>query len=301
MEGGNLDSGEGRCAVIEVKCDEGRLIVRIQEKERKGKRGKEFLHFSDFTPFPLTGLKMKSLPVLYQDDYLIAVNKPAGLLMHRTVIDRHETEFALQLVRNQSGRRVYPFHRLDKATSGVLLFAFDPETGRRMTALFSENAVKKSYIAVVRGFTEESGRIDHALKERTDRFMQGGQDKAAQEAITEYRRLATIEIPEPVGRYQTGRFSLIKADPRTGRNHQIRRHMKHIFHPVIGDTTYGDGRQNEFFRRKVLCRRLLLHAQAVTFVHPHTGEMIRPEAPLDDEFRKLLDLPGWSPGSFFER
>ena len=130
---------------------------------------------------------MKSLPILYQDEYLIAVNKPAGLLVHRTVIDRYETEFALQLVRNQAGKRVYPFHRLDKATSGVLLFAFDPETARQMTRCFSDGVVRKNYVAVVRGFTGQAGRIDYALKERTDKLMQGGLDKPAQEAITEYR------------------------------------------------------------------------------------------------------------------
>ncbi len=221
------------------------------------------------------------------------MNKPAGLLVHRTAIDRHETEFALQIVRNQSGRRVYPFHRLDKPTSGVLLFAFDPETGREMTRLFTEGAVEKTYCAIVRGFTEQSGRIDYSLQERTDRLMQGGKDKAAQEAVTEYRRLATIELPYPVGRYETARFSLLEVTPETGRNHQIRRHMKHIFHPVINDTTYGDGKQNEFFRTKLNCRRLLLHARMVAFTHPRSGESVRIEAPLDEEFQKVLALPDW--------
>ncbi len=236
---------------------------------------------------------MNSLPVLYKDEHLIAVNKPPGLLVHRTVIDRHETRFALQIVRNQAGRRVYPFHRLDKATSGVLLFAFDSDTARRMTELFTQDAVTKTYIAIVRGFIEKSGRIEHALKERTDRLMQGGTEKPAQEAVTHYQRLAVVELVHPVGRYATARFSLIEAMPRTGRNHQIRRHMKHIFHPVIGDTTYGDGRQNEFFRTQFRCRRLLLHARTVTFSHPVTGEPVRIDAPADAEFDRLLELSGW--------
>lgn len=237
---------------------------------------------------------MKSLPVLYQDEHLIAVNKPAGLLVHRTVIDRHETEYALQIVRNQSGKRVYPFHRLDKPTSGVLLFAFDPEMGREMTRLFTQGAVEKTYRAIVRGFTEQSGRVDYALKEQTDKLMQGGLDKPAQEAITAYQRLATIELPHPVGRYETARFSLIEAVPETGRNHQIRRHMKHIFHPVLGDTTYGDGKQNEFVRIRLNCRRLLLHASTIAFTHPRSGEFIRIEAPQDEEFQKVLDVLGWT-------
>ena len=238
---------------------------------------------------------MNSLPVLYQDEHLIAVNKPAGLLVHRTVIDRHETAFALQIVRDQAGRWVYPFHRLDKATSGVLLFAFDPDTARRMTELFTQDRVSKIYLAVVRGFTEPSGRIDYALKERTDRFMPEVKAKPVQEAITEYCRQALIELPEPAGRYATARFSLIQAMPQTGRNHQVRRHMKHIFHPIIGDTTYGDGRQNEFFRTRFLCRRLLLHARTVTFAHPVTGASLRIDAPPDDAFQRILDVPGWVP------
>jgi tRNA pseudouridine65 synthase len=236
---------------------------------------------------------MKSLPILYQDEHLIAVNKPAGLLVHRTVIDRHETEFALQIVRNQSGKRVYPFHRLDKATSGVLLFAFDPETARCMTRLFSENGVRKTYLAIVRGFTEPGGRIEYALKEHRDKCMQGCMEKPARIAVTAYRRLSTIELPHPVGRYATARFSLIEAMPRTGRTHQIRRHMKHIFHPVIGDTTYGDGKQNEFFRTQLSCRRLMLHAQTVTFIHPQSNDTIRIEAGLDNDFQRVLDLQSW--------
>ena len=238
---------------------------------------------------------MKYLPVLYKDEHLVAVNKPAGLLVHRTVIDRHETEFALQIVRNQSGKRVYPFHRLDKPTSGVLLFAFDPEMGREMTWLFTQGAVEKTYRAIVRGFTEQSGRVDYALKEQTDKLMQGGLDKPAQEAITAYQRLATIELSHPVGRYATARFSLIEVVPETGRNHQIRRHMKHLFHPVLGDTTYGDGKQNDFFRNHLNCRRLLLHARTIAFTHPRSGESVRIEAPLDEEFQKILALPEWRP------
>lgn len=238
---------------------------------------------------------MTSLPVLYQDQYLIAVNKPSGLLVHRSAIDRHETENAMRTVRNQLGQWVYPFHRLDKATSGVLLFGLDTETARRMTGSFTAGEVSKTYLAVVRGYVEEAGRIDHALKEqvhatadpRTDR------DKPAQEAITEYRRLATIEIAEPVGRYATGRFSLVQVTPLTGRNHQIRRHMKHLFHPVIGDTTYGDGKQNEFFRTKFGCHRLLLHAGSVRFRHPYSGEELQIQAPLDDGFSALLGTLAW--------
>lgn len=238
---------------------------------------------------------MRSLPILYQDDVLVAVNKPSGLLVHRSPIDRHETEFALQTVRDQIGRRVHPVHRLDKATSGALVFALDPDAARAMMAAFQQGAVEKTYLAVVRGFADEAGRIEHPLREPTDRMsgQRAGEEKAAQEAVTEYRRLATAELPHSAGRHPTSRFSLVHAFPRTGRTHQVRRHLKHVFHPVIGDTTYGDGRQNELFRRVFDCRRLLLHARGIAFPHPSTGAPVRIAAPPDASLAALLQRLGW--------
>lgn len=231
-------------------------------------------------------------PILYQDEHLIAVNKPAGLLVHRTNLDHDETENAMHLVRDQLGQWVYPFHRLDKATSGILLFALDKETARCMTRSFTEGTVTKSYLAVVRGFTDEFERIDHPLRDQRDRMIDrsANRDRPGKESVTEYWRLAAVELPYPVGRYATARYSLIKASPLTGRNHQIRRHMKHIFHPVIGDTAYGDGKHNEFFRRQFDSRRLLLHAREIGFVHPYTGRRLIIGAPLDNAFSAILDL-----------
>ena len=238
---------------------------------------------------------MKSLSILYHDQHLVAVNKPSGLLVHRSAIDRHETENAMRTVRNQLRQWVYPFHRLDKATSGVLLFALDTETARRMTASFTGGEVEKSYLAIVRGYVDEAGRIDHSLKEQVNALSDQriDKDKPPQQAVTEYRRLATVEVPEPVGRYATGRFSLVQVTPLTGRNHQIRRHMKHVFHPVVGDTTYGDGKQNDFFRSRFNCHRLLLHAGSLGFEHPYTGERIGIEAPLDRTFLSVLEELHW--------
>lgn len=144
---------------------------------------------------------MKSLPVLYQDKQLVAVNKPSGLLVHRSNIDRHESENAMKIVRDQLGQWVYPIHRLDKSTSGVMVFALDKETARRMTRSFSDEKVSKRYLAIVRGFTKEGERIDHPLKEQWDKMtdQQANKDKPGKEAVTEYRRLATIEMPHPVG------------------------------------------------------------------------------------------------------
>jgi len=238
---------------------------------------------------------MNPLPILYQDEHLVAVNKPAGLLVHRTNLDRHETQIAMHLVRDQLGQWVYPFHRLDKATSGVLLFALDKETARRMTQSFTDGRITKSYLAVVRGFTEEHERIDYPLKDQGDKMIDqsADRDKPGKESITEYRRLAAVELPYPVGRYATARYSLVKASPLTGRNHQIRRHMKHIFHPVVGDTAYGDGKHNDFFRKQFDCRRLLLHAREVEFVHPHVRRNVSIQAPLDITFSALLEVLQW--------
>jgi len=201
----------------------------------------------------------------------------------------------MHIVRDQLGQWVYPFHRLDKPTSGVLLFALDQETARRMTQSFTDGTIAKSYLAVVRGFTKEGERIDHPLKEIADKMtgQRAERDRPGKEAVTEYRRLAAVELPHPVGRYATARYSLIKASPLTGRNHQIRRHLKHIFHPVIGDTAYGDGNHNDFFRKQFDCHRMLLHARELAFIHPYGNRKLTIEAPLDDAFSALLPVLQW--------
>lgn len=239
---------------------------------------------------------MKSLPILYQDEHLIVVNKPAGLLVHRSALDKYATEFAMQIVRNQLNKWVYLLHRLDKSTSGVLMFALEKGIARRMTELWTGGDIAKTYLAIVRGYTKESERIGYPLREQWDKMTDKDvqRDKPAQDAVTEYTRLARIELPYPVGRYDTARFSLIKASPLTGRNHQIRRHLKHIFHPIIGDTIYGDGKQNEFFRTRFNCHRSLLHAHELAFRHPVTNAGIRITAPLDEVFGAVVNSLNWN-------
>ncbi len=243
----------------------------------------------------------EQLEIIYQDDHLVAVNKPSGLLVHRSMIDKHETRFALQLVRNQIGQRVYPVHRLDKPTSGVLLFALDSETASLLGQQFMTDKMHKQYLAVVRGYSAEHETIDYPLKVELDKIAdaQLGQDKQAQPAVTEYKRLATAELPFPVGRYDTARYSLLQLMPRTGRKHQLRRHMKHIFHPIVGDTTHGDGRHNQFFRQQFDCQRLLLTAMAMRFQHPHSGVTVELHASLDAVFENIIDELGWR--EFYQR
>ncbi len=232
------------------------------------------------------------LNILYRDEALIAIDKPSGLLIHRSLIDKHETRFAIQLLRDQIDQRVYPLHRLDKPTSGVLLFALTEAAARAMGAAFEDNAVSKNYLAVVRGYTSEQERIDYPLREDLDRMTdaRARQDKPARPAVTDYTRLATLQVPISDGRHPTSRYSLLNVTPRNGRKHQIRRHMKHIFHPIIGDTTHGDGRHNQIFRTHLHCQRLLLCARQLSFAHPDSDAPITIRAPLDAQFQCIVDL-----------
>jgi tRNA pseudouridine65 synthase len=233
------------------------------------------------------------LPILYQDEHFIAIDKPAGLLVHRSDIDRHETRFAVQLLRDQIGRRVQPVHRLDKGTSGVLLFAFDNETTRMLSSQFERNHVDKTYLAVVRGWPAASGSIHHPLARQHDDYGRSLPEAEAQPAHTDYRRLATIELPQAVDRYPTARYALVALYPRTGRRHQLRRHMKHIAHPIVGDATHGKGRHNRFFQETLGCHRLLLACVELRFCHPQRGTALTIRAPLGDQFANIVSRFGW--------
>jgi len=244
------------------------------------------------------------LDILYRDDHLVAIDKPPGLLVHRSDIDRHETRFAVQLLRDQLGCHVFPVHRLDKGTSGVLLFAFAPEIVTALAAQFEAGNVEKTYRAVVRGWPPESGTIDHPLLRKFDRYGRQLPGAEAQPAITHFRRLATIELPLPVDRYPTARYALMELQPLTGRQHQLRRHMKHLGHPIIGDATYGKGVHNRFFQREFGCQRLLLACVRLGFSHPVSGEKIGVGAmkcpaagTAGDQFEALIARFDWSHAS----
>lgn len=226
------------------------------------------------------------LTILYRDDDYIAVDKPSGLQVHRSWISEENEEFLLQRLRDQIGQRVYTIHRLDRPTSGVILFALSSEAARAMCGIFEKRQVEKTYLAVVRGFTDAEGHIDYPLREEPH--------KPEQEAITDYRTLATVELPIPVGRYPTARYSLVSIKPLTGRSRQIRKHFHHIFHPLIGDTSHGEGRHNRLFREHFDVNRLLLHAWKLRFRHPLSGEEIMITAPLPVEFERVLGEFGWS-------
>ncbi|MDV5171733.1 tRNA pseudouridine(65) synthase TruC [Photobacterium rosenbergii] len=237
------------------------------------------------------------LEILYRDENLVAVNKPAGMLVHRSWLDRHETVFVMQTLRDQIGQHVFPVHRLDRPTSGVLLFALSSETASLMMPMFAGRDVKKTYHAVVRGWVKEAAVLDYPLKEELDKIADkdADQDKEAKEAITAYAPLAKVETDIPVGRYATSRYTLVEMKPETGRKHQLRRHMHHLSHHIIGDVNHGDGRHNRMFREHYDCRRLMLHASRLQLQHPLTGEQLDIRAGVDEAWMRVMDAFGWAP------
>ncbi|APE30462.1 pseudouridylate synthase [Halomonas aestuarii] len=232
------------------------------------------------------------LSLLHLDDHLVAVHKPAGLLVHRSALARGEREFLLQRLRDQLGRRVYPVHRLDRPTSGVIVFALDPDTAAALQAAFTARRVTKRYLAVVRGIGPERERLDYPLREEDGRRPKA--QMPAMEAATEVRRLDTVELPVRVDRYPQSRYSLMEASPLTGRRHQIRRHLSRRGYPIIGDAKHGKGNHNRFFAEHLACPRLLLAAVGLGFDHPVSGRPLDLCCPLDATMTTLFERFGWT-------
>lgn len=226
---------------------------------------------------------MTALQLLYQDEHLLAVNKPAGLAVHRSHFVGPADAFLIDLVREQVGGSVMLAHRLDRATSGVLLIARERAIAAALGEQFMGREVEKTYLAVVRGWPEPvEGLIDYALP--------GSRETGPRrEARTRYRRLATAELPIALGRYPQQRYALIEARPETGRFRQIRKHLAHIHHPVIGDSQHGRGDHNRLFKQHLECHRMLLHARKLAFAHPVSGAMMEVVAPLDDAYRDVME------------
>lgn len=227
------------------------------------------------------------MPVLYGDEYLAVVDKPAGLMVHDSGLARGERDFAADRLRLQFGRPIHLIHRLDRATSGCLLLAFDRDSAGQLGRQFMAGSVDKSYLALVRGWpSADAFEIDHPLD--------GGPGKPLKKpALTRIRVLARGELDEPAAGFATSRYALLECCPQTGRFRQIRRHLKHVDHHLIGDTSHGDGRRNRAFRLRGI-RRMLLHAWRLQFQHPHRDESLLIQAPLDPVFTRVLQLFGWS-------
>lgn len=224
------------------------------------------------------------LEIVYQDEHLIAINKPHGLLVHRSAMASDAKVFALQMLRDQIGRRVSPVHRLDRKTGGLLLFAFEKDVEIAMHKQFMEGEVQKKYQAVLRGYAPDALDIDYALT--TD-------EGVVQEAFTSFITLKRAEIDMPFGKHATSRYSLVEATPTTGRMHQLRKHFAHIFYPIIGDRKHGCNKQNKLFKEQWDMTTMLLHASELNFIHPVTRAQIELRADLQDEFKRVMTMMGW--------
>ncbi len=224
-----------------------------------------------------------ALPVLYRDDTLAVVCKPAGLMVHDSALARGETDFAADRLREQFGRPIFLVHRLDRATSGCLLLAFDRETASALGKTLMSHEVEKDYWAICRGWPAERAFV-------VDHDLDGGPGKPLKKpAQTAFEVLATCELALPSAGFPTSRYAWLRASPKTGRFRQIRRHLKHLSHHLIGDSSHGDGRHNRSFRGLGI-HRMLLHARRLAFTHPHTGARIEALAPPDAEFSKALAM-----------
>lgn len=225
------------------------------------------------------------IEVLYRDEFIAVVNKPAGLMAHSSALARGEDDFLHDRLREQFGCKIFLIHRLDRATSGCLLVAFDNQSASTLGKQFMTRDVEKKYLAICRGWPEESFTVDHDLD--------GGPGKPEKKpAITEFRRLAKAEIEVASAHHESSRYALMQCMPYTGRFRQIRRHLKHVFHHLIGDTSHGDGRHNRNFRMMGV-HRMLLHARELSFQHPVSLERLNCVAGWDAEFEKAMQKMGW--------
>lgn len=221
------------------------------------------------------------LEILYQDEHMVAINKPHGLLVHKTTLANDASEFAVQKLRDQLNQHVYPVHRLDRKTSGVLLFACHSEMNSQLQQLFMNGLVEKKYLALVRGITPATGTIDYPLTNESGK---------TQEALTHFRTIRTFDLPIPFGKHESSRYSLVEVQPETGRMHQIRKHFAHIFHPIIGDRPHGCNKQNKLFLERWEMQTMLLHAHEIQFQHPITKQSVTISAGLHEEFQRTLNI-----------
>ena len=240
-------------------------------------------------------MKEQKLNLIYEDDHFVAINKPSGLLMHPSLIDKHEKQTALTLLQNELGKKVYIVHRLDKPTAGITLFALSAEAANKAADIFERRDVNKTYLAIVRGYPKQQDCIYTPLSEVPDKILSKRKKNPTQRkpAVTAFRRITTTEIPVFISRHPTSRYSLLEVHPKTGRMHQIRRHLKHIRYPIIGDTKHGDHKHNRYFRETLDCHKMLLAATELSFLHPYTKAKIQITASLDQDFIAILTKFNW--------
>lgn len=219
------------------------------------------------------------LEIIYRDDHLIAINKPYGYFVHKSSFDATSSKIIMKLLRNQIGQFVYPIHRLDRKTTGVLLFALSNEALAEMNKTFQSREVDKEYVAICRGYMDDAGEIDYKLNDK--------------EALTKYETVDKKEIDLPSGKFQTSRYSLVRFFPVTGRTHQIRKHAAHIFHPILADRPHGCNKQNKLWLDTFGLNELTLHARSLTFIHPYSSERIYIKADFSESFTKTANTIGF--------
>ena len=223
------------------------------------------------------------LEIIYQDAHLVAINKPHGMLVHRSAIAHEVTESSVQLLETQLNQKVWPAHRLDRKTAGVLLFSLDTATNSLMNQQFMHREIRKIYHAIVRGYTPNEATINYPLVR---------EDGKEQDAITHFKTLSQSEIDIPSGKFETSRYSFLEVIPETGRMHQIRKHLAHIFHPIIGDRPHGCNKQNKLFKERWGMTSMMLHASELSFMHPHSREHILIQAEFSEEFMRMKEVLG---------
>jgi len=224
---------------------------------------------------------LEKFDVLYEDEEMVVINKPYGILVHRTRISE-DVVSVLALLRDQIGRRLYPVHRLDRGTSGVLVFGKTKEAASHLNSLFRSRQVQKEYMAIIRGYVPENECIDYPLAP--------DKGKEARQAVTDFSRISQTEMDFSVGKYPRSRYSLVRIHPQTGRFHQIRRHFSHIRHPIIGDKRHGDCKHNKYFCTALGIDRMLLHANQIRFQLPYRSEPTFVEAPLGSSFLQAIKM-----------
>ncbi len=238
------------------------------------------------------------IQILYEDQSYVAIHKPAGLLVHPSKIDSHEKITAVQILREQLQKQIFPVHRLDKPTSGVMIFALNSIAAEQLASQFRVNEVQKKYIALVRGHLKQEQLLDYPLKEELDAIADkhSSQERTAQQAQTWLHPVEYIEIPVRVDRYPTTRYSLVYASPKTGRKHQIRRHLRHLNHPIIGDVAHGCGEHNKYFEQRFQKRRLFLSCLQMTFFHFELNKSISVQSEICEDFKNVLQDLGFKYG-----
>jgi len=227
-----------------------------------------------------------TFPILYEDESIVVINKPPGIMVHPTKITE-DKQFILPLLINQLEEELFAIHRIDRGTSGALLFGKNKDVVRELSMQFQERKVDKVYMAITRGYAPESEVIDYPIAREPH--------LPKRKAITHISTIHTHELPFAIGPYPSSRYSVVKAFPETGRRHQIRRHLRHLRYPIIGDRRHGDNKHNKYWREELGIERMLLHAKELAFLHPVSKELMRMEAPFDETFQKvfkMLDFKG---------